>query len=54
MLHPERKIKAVINRLDDEINELKNKKDKSHTTLAIKVGMQRARDRIAMLLSEEV
>tara|TARA_R100001443_G_scaffold108461_2_gene118911 strand:+ start:3403 stop:3567 length:165 start_codon:yes stop_codon:yes gene_type:complete len=53
MLYPERKIKAVINRIDDEIKELKNKKDKSHTTLAIRVGMQRARNRIAMLLSEK-
>ena len=54
MLYPERKIKAVINRIDDDIKELKNRKDKSHTTLAIRIGMQRARDKIAMLLSEEV
>ena len=68
MLHPERKIKAVINRLDDDIKRIskQNKDNRNKLPDDKKVisildkemsfikGMKLARDRIAMLLREEV
>ena len=68
MLHPERKIKAVINRLDDDIKRIskQNKDNRNKMSDDKKVisildkemsfikGMKLARDRFAMLLSEEV
>tara|TARA_Y100001938_G_C7734440_1_gene256232 strand:- start:186 stop:392 length:207 start_codon:yes stop_codon:yes gene_type:complete len=68
MLYPERKIKAVINRLDDDIKRIskqnknnRNKLPDDKTIISILdkemsfiKGMKLARDRFAMLLSEEV
>ena len=68
MLHPERKIKAVINRIDDDIKRLsKQNKDNRNKLpdskkwisfldkeMAFIEGIKLARNRIAMLLSEEV
>tara|TARA_R100001463_G_scaffold111740_1_gene166629 strand:- start:249 stop:455 length:207 start_codon:yes stop_codon:yes gene_type:complete len=68
MLHPERQIKAAINRLDDDIKRMSKQNKDSRNKLpddkkVISIldkemsfikGMKLARDRFAMLLSEEV